>query len=341
MPAVRHKSNQKLKKRNSTVSYFIKVGDNNRAKRVCQKFFLAAVGVSKHRIITVSSFLSEGQIPRERRGGDRISKKSESKKEEVCQFIGKLRGRESHYNRKKSKRIYLSPELSIAKLQKMYNRKCEPQNRVTYDMFRNIFLKNFNIGFSSPASDVCAKCTSLKEQIKMEKNIEKRHDLLMELRIHRKRANTFYELAREQDEHSLAFCFDLQQVQPLPKTPIGDAFYSHQISFYAFCCVAMSSRDPSFYVWTENLAGRGSTEIGSALLNYLDSLHYDCNISTIRLFCDGCAGQNKNSYIIHTLMFWLKNRSSETVREIIITFPVRCATVSWQQTELLEEWNVY
>lgn len=189
-------------------------------------------------------------------------------------------------------------------------------------MFRKIFIHDFNIGFSSPASDVCSKCTRLKQQYKFETQAEKRNQLLVEYRVHRKRAAAFYELAKEAPEKSLSFCFDLQQVQPLPRTAIGEAFYSHQISFYAFCCVELSSRDPTFYVWTEDYAGRGSTEIASALLYHLDSLDYD-GIEKIRLFCDGCAGQNKNSYIVHALMFWLKNKSPESLSEISITFPVR------------------
>lgn len=45
--------------------------------------------------------------------------------------------------------------------------------------------------------------------------------------------------------------------------------------------------------------------------------------STLRLFCDGCAGQNKNSHIIHTLYFWLTNKFPKQLREIQVTFPVR------------------
>lgn len=46
-------------------------------------------------------------------------------------------------------------------------------------------------------------------------------------------------------------------------------------------------------------------------------------LSKIRLFCDGCGGQNKNSHIIHALLFWLVNKSPENVKEIQLTFPVR------------------
>lgn len=75
-------------------------------------------------------------------------------------------------------------------------------------------------------------------------------------------------------------------------------------------------------MWTEDQSGRGATEIGSALFDYLKSLDLT-GITQIRLFCDGCGGQNKNSHVIHMLMFWLLNYSPENIFEIIITYPVR------------------
>lgn len=82
--------------------------------------------------------LKEGGVPKEKRGGNRVTKKTASKIE-------------SQYNRKLSKSTYLFATLSVAKLHKIYNRQCNPKDQVTYDMFRKIFLNNFNVGFSSPA----------------------------------------------------------------------------------------------------------------------------------------------------------------------------------------------
>lgn len=65
--------------------------------------------------------LEEGRPFVERRGGDRVSKNFESKKNSVRNFTGNLQGTESHYNRNKSKRIYLQGDLSIKKLCNIYN----------------------------------------------------------------------------------------------------------------------------------------------------------------------------------------------------------------------------
>lgn len=106
----------------------------------------------------------------------------------------------------------------------------------------------------------------------MEKDPNKKSDLIVKHRIHNKRAKAFYELARASPPDSLTFCFDMQQVQPLPRTPINDAFYAQQVSYYVLCCVDMQAKAPTFYTWTEDMAGRGSVEVSSALLDHLNSL---------------------------------------------------------------------
>lgn len=104
----------------------------------------------------------------------------------------------------------------------MYISKCtDIQDRCSLTMFSVIFRTKFNIGFSSPATDICALCNRLKYQIKMEKDPNKKSDLIVKHRIHNKRAKAFYELARASPPDSPTFCFDMQQVQPLPRTPIN------------------------------------------------------------------------------------------------------------------------
>lgn len=84
----------------------------------------------------------------------------------------------------------------------------------------------------------------------------------------------------------------------------------------------MSSNDSTFYTRTEDLAGRGSVEVSSALLTHLDSLTYK-DVTFLRLFCDGCGGQNKNSHLIPALYYWLKVKSPPGLQEVQLIFPVR------------------
>lgn len=64
----------------------------------------------------------------------------------------------------------------------------------------------------------------------------------------------------------------MQQVQPLPHTLIQQEFYSRQLGLYNVCVMSINDRTtPSFFIWTEEQAARGSTEIASAILAYIKS----------------------------------------------------------------------
>lgn len=128
---------------------------------------------------------------------------------------------------------------------------------------------------------------------------------------------------KENPENTVSFCFDLQQVQVLPKVPIQDAFYSQQLAFYNFCITKTNCQDPVFYTWLEFQAGRGATETSSALLHFLKSEVLPADVNTIRLFSDGCGGQNKNSHVIHMLMLWLSKFAPESITSVELIFPIR------------------
>ena len=128
-------------------------------------------------------------------------------------------------------------------------------------------------------------------------------------------------MLKETPQHSAILCFDLKQVQPLPKLSISEAFCARHISFYAFCIthVAIENESPSFYCWTENQAGRGAQVVASALTNFLSRQNFDEAVSPIRLFSNGCGGYNQNCIVVHALYWWLLEKSPQSVK----FFPVR------------------
>lgn len=278
----------------------------------------------KSRVIKVAQILKRGGVPKESRGGDQVSHKLQPSKEEVRTFLKNLRGQESHYGRAKSKRIYLNSNLSISKLYKMYKNNLQTVERtiVSLSTFHRIFYNEFNIGFKSPAADVCGMCERLKNSILRESDAGKKNKLIMEKRIHKLKARVFYELMKEAPQFSKTYCFDMQQVQPLPKSAVGEAFYLRQIGYYTLCIVEHNTKNPIFYTWTEDQAGRGCTEVGSALLDFLNKVDIEEDITELRLFCDGCGGQNKNTHIVHTLLFWLQQTTTK-IESITLIFPVR------------------
>lgn len=312
-----------LKNRQVSCTYHL-FSQTNKAVPVCKKFFMAAFTVNEKRLRSLNRTLVKGNQPKENRGGDHRSHKSVDKKESLRQFLNSLPAQESHYNRQKSKRIYLSSELYPKKLMKMYNDSiADVSLQVKSNMFYKIFHREYNIGFRKPSSDVCNTCTLLGNRIKTEKDVQKRSELMIQSRVHKMRSNAFYGLMKRNIPGSISICFDLQQVLPLPKTPIQDSFYARQISLYNFCIYNIDVKKATFYLWDETQANRGATEIGSAVYYYLSQLNIPDDITVLRFFCDGCGGQNKNSFIIHGLMQWLYSRSPKNLNEIWLHYPVR------------------
>lgn len=127
---------------------------------------------------------------------------------------------------------------------------------------------------------------------------------------------------KERPENTLSFCFDLQQVQVLPKLPIQEAIYARQLAYF-FCITDLDSVDPVFYSWTENQTSRGAIQISSASTDFLSKLDILPETRSVRLFCDGCPGQNKNSHIVHVIMTWMPQKAPKNVENVSITFPVR------------------
>ncbi|CAH1980234.1 unnamed protein product [Acanthoscelides obtectus] len=259
----------------------------------------------------------------ENRGGDRRSQKNVEKRKKVKAFIASLKGQESHYGRAKSKRIYLSAEYNITILHRLYNDSVEESYKVNYKYFSRIFSNDFNIGFGTPATDVCGFCTRHLNLLSMVNGQREKQTVITNLRVHKLRAKQFFKMMKEKSGDGMAFCFDLQQVQPLPKVPISEAFYAQQLSLYVFCITDITCKRPIFYSWLEHQAGRGATEVGSALYDFLRKAEFPKNLKELTLFSDGCGGQNKNSHIVHMLMMWLHKEAPKGLQSIRMVFPIR------------------
>lgn len=313
-----------------TTQYFVKQFDTRDFQlQVCKAAFMGILDVSKDRLKKIAKdHLLTGQLPKENRGGDRKSAKYGNRRRSVKEFIQKLRGVESHYCRSKNiERQYLSSELNIAKLFKMYNESVDDRLKVKKTFFREIFLRCFNIGFGTPATDACSKCIELSEKIKIEKVEENKIKLMTEKRVHKLRSNAFFSKLREEKTELLTLSFDCQKNLPNPKIPDQLAYYSRQLYTYNFTVVKGSSKSKLtaenvfIYTWMENEFSKGSNQICSAVFDCLsntDLLDY----SSIRFCADGCGGQNRNTTMIAMCCHFLKNIAPANIKEIELVFPV-------------------
>lgn len=297
--------------------------------RVCQQAFSKILNVGIHRLRNISKkFLLSGNIPEENRGGDRISGKNYQKKQNVMKFIESFKCIEGHYCRSAtSERKYVSSDLSIRKMWKMYqNQQGDESLKVRHCYFRNIFNTNYNIGFKTPRVDVCSKCMELSEKIKRAQNEEK-ITLMAALRIHKLKAKCFFTFLREYDQQTLSISFDCQKNQVLPRVPDQAAYYSRQLYIYNFTIVignatnTFPKENVRIHTWTENVHAKSSNEIASAVFNLLSETDFT-GIKKLRMLADGCGSQNKNSTMIAMVSYWLTSCAPSNVKMVELIFPV-------------------
>ena len=298
--------------------------------RVCKALFLSALNIKRYRLEGIAQHvLRKGTLRKENRGGDRKTRKYEPKRQSVEGFIKRLKARESHYDRKKSKKLYLPAELkSVRKLWIQYNNIVDGTLRVKYEYFRRIFKTKFRIGFGSPKTDACSTCERLENEIKTEKDAIKKQKLLTDKRIHKKRANAFYEALDGYRRGLKTFSFDHQKNLVLPKVPDQQAYYSRQMYIYNFTVVELredrqQSKDNVFiYTWMETDFPKNSSICASAVFDVLNRTDFD-EIDTVRLVADACGGQNKNCAMIYMVCHWLQRHAPHHLKRVEIVFPVR------------------
>lgn len=162
----------------------------------------------------------------------------------------------------------------------------------------------------------------MRHQIQQSSETDK-NMAIAKLAAHKMRAKAFHKLMKEEPVGSKTFVFDLQQVQPTSKLAIGECYYSRQISLYNLCVTSVNAAEPTFYLWTEKNAGRGAEEVSSAVTDFLTNFKFDRSTIDVRLFADGCGGQNKNQHVIHALGFWLLKHSPPHITKLVIVYPVR------------------
>ena len=97
-----------------------------------------------------------------------------------------------------------------------------------------------------------------------------------------------------QDETHAAICMDLQQTLVTPRLSTNVAFYKRKIWTYNFGIHNLATdAAPVMYVWNEAVGMRGSCEVASCLVHFVE--HYlPAAVSKLTIFSDNCAGQNKN-----------------------------------------------
>lgn len=318
------------------------VDDNLQDVTVCYKAFMSLHGIGNNRVQTIKKHLTSfGEVKPDGRGkhANRSNALSEETKAKVISFIQSLKGRKSHYSLKDTSKLYLPEELNKSKLHRMYN-ETNKDNTVGFTTFRDIFDSKFNISFGYPRKDTCSTCDVLKAEISvLEEKIngaddKKTKDTLSqdltkkqkEKEIHLAKGAKFYSIktkcrkeARKKEEFE-AVTMDFQKNLPTPNITTSDVYYRRQLNFISFNVHVLSDSTSLFYTYDETVAKKGADDVCSMLEHFFDNV-LSLNVRHLVLFCDSCAGQNKNYTVIRFLHHTVVDK--DRFDSVKVVFPIR------------------
>ena len=229
---VRKESERKTEGSRKCYSNYYSLTAGGVEKFVCKKFFLNTLCISERTAFDKMS--AEGMLEGEMRGRHGTQKiVAELAKAYIRKHIESFPHVPSHYCRQEIRRNYLSQELNIRRLYRLYVESC-PKDKIVPEkecIYRNIFCEEYNLGFFQPKKDQCDLCTKFSNSDENERS-EMKEQYDTHLRNKTAARKPFEKLrAQESPEHAAA-CFDLQQVLQCPYGNISPFYYSRKITVY-------------------------------------------------------------------------------------------------------------
>nr|CAI5830759.1 unnamed protein product [Callosobruchus analis] len=213
------------------------------------------------------------------RHSNRPHKIDQEVKDFVKTHINRFPVDESHYSRNRNPhKKYLSPLLNL----KEYNQHNLPEKfKIKKCSYSKIFVTEFNLSFGNPKSGTCAICDA--GEVNEEHN-ENYTAGTKAIKADKEKAKT--------TDNLVYLTIDMQQTMPLPKLTTSKVFYLRQLWFYNFGIhiVAKNTEKASFCTWTEDMANRGSVEICSSLLRYIEVDESIAAKDHLIIWSDSCAG---------------------------------------------------
>lgn len=191
-------------------------------------------------------------------------------------------------------------------------------------LYEKVFRRDFNLSFKHPRKDTCHTCDRLKvelkaaeetkneEQLKVKKLNQELHHRKVELA----RSEMKKDIESSKEERATIISFDLQKVMLLPRLTTGVVYYKRQLSCYNLGIHSFQNDIGTMHVWDESIASRGSQEIGSCILKYINTHnHKDILIA----WSDSCGGQNRNINMA-VLWMYLVQCPSLNIKEVVHKF---------------------
>ena len=161
-------------------------------------------------------------------------------------------------------------------------------------VYRDVFQKEFDLGFHQPKKDICKDCVAFDGLSTVEKGlVQQDHDNHVSLKESCRKEKAIDKIrATKSDKAFHSVTFDLQQVLNTPTGNASSLYYKQKLA--TLCNLTFFdqvSHECTCYVWHEFEERRGSCEIETCIMRYLQGLPEE--IKEVALFSDSCIGQNR------------------------------------------------
>ena len=273
---------------------------------VCLNLFLNIFQISSKRLSILQSKILNGKSFSDGRGHhDKHKKIPDQTWNLISQFINKLPTTESHYSLEKShKKYFENCRITLTWLFDSCNEILENNlEQISYRSFKDFYDSKFNIGFTLPKTDVCDLCFEMNhigyENLSQEqKLIFDKHKADFQQYKNIKSSILISDLTNK-----LVLEFDYGQNKALPKLNNNSTFFRRCLWFYLFNVYIHNTKQSFMYHMIEGQFKKGSNSVTSYLLETLKKFDLS-NCNEMILFSDSCPGQNKNSTLFKSLIFF-------------------------------------
>lgn len=290
--------------------------------QVCKQSFMRLFSLSNSRLQNLIEHTKKGEISFISNIGKNPNshvhkvKYQEETRNSIILHVMQFPREESHYTRNKNNKEFLSPDLNISRLHSAYKIQ-NPDSNVSIQFYRRTFLKYFpTLSFKRPRTDTCMTCDRLHMQGK-DKTIAGLN-AIKQKELHLRKADKAKTMmyknmkdAQEPNSDTLVLCMDLEKVLFVPTLTHSQMYYSRQLSVYNLCLHVGDTKKSYMCVWHEGIASRGANEIISSFVKVVTS-----RITTkkkIEMWCDNCAGQNKNKMLVFAMFYLVASGWFESI----------------------------
>lgn len=166
---VERRSKTAIKNRSTSRHLYLVNGDGEK-KRVCLKFFCSTFSIS-HRVVELTMRnigLGSTYVGHDRRLGKcPVNKTTDENRDLVLEHINSFPTVEAHYCRKNSKKLYLSSDLNLSIMYRLYKEFCVEKDKAHVSEY--VYRKLFNElspqrSFFVPKKDQCFLCNAYQSK---------------------------------------------------------------------------------------------------------------------------------------------------------------------------------